>query len=100
MQNEFRWSEEKNRRLMQERGISFEEIHEAIREGRLLEVRNNTSRNFRHQRVFIVDIDNYPWIVPFEETSGVVTLKTAYPSRKLKRELDDHAQADKRRKTD
>jgi uncharacterized DUF497 family protein len=82
----FKWSEDKDEWLKSERGISFTEIEEAIAE-RLLDVRENRSRDHWHQRVFIVEVHDYPWVVLFEETDDAIILKTAYPNRKLKDEL-------------
>lgn len=82
----FHWSDEKDRWLIRQRGVSFLEIAQAIAEN-LLDVRVNRSRGRRHQRVFIVEIRGYPWAIPFEETQDAIVLKTAFPSRKLKNEF-------------
>jgi hypothetical protein len=37
------------------------------------------------QRLFIVDIGDYAWLVPFVETQDEVFLKTIIPSRKATR---------------
>lgn len=68
MEKSFSWSERKNAWLIKARGVGFEEIVAAIAED-LLDVRENSSRGHRHQRVFIVRIGNYPWVVLFRNHS-------------------------------
>ncbi|MCH7479176.1 MAG: toxin [SAR324 cluster bacterium] len=97
MSKRFSWSERKNRVLKEKRGISFERIVEEI-PGALLDVRENPSGKHPNQRIFILNIENYPWVVPFEETAEAIFLITAFPDRRLKREFDLESQIDKRRK--
>jgi hypothetical protein len=82
----FDWSEEKNEWLRTGRGISFEEIVVAIEEEGILDILEhpNFSR-YEGQRLYIVSIDNYAWVVPFVDRGDVRFLKTAFPSRKLTR---------------
>lgn len=83
---QFGWSDRKNQWLIKHRGISFEEIVEAISE-RLLDVRENKSLRHPRQKIFIVDIEQYPWVVPFRETKAEIFLITAFPDRRLKEEF-------------
>jgi len=79
----FTWNQEKNDFLKKERGISFEEIVFHIEKGDvadLLEHPNQT--RYPGQRVFIVIVDQYAYLVPFEESEEEVFLKTIIPSRK------------------
>lgn len=80
----FNWNEEKNLLIKETRGISFEDAIAAI-ERDDFEIIPNRSRNHRGQRCFIVNINNYPYLVPFIENEGEVFLKTVYPSRKHKK---------------
>lgn len=75
----FAWNNEKNRRLQVERNVSFEQVVFHIEKGRLLDIiaHHNPAR-YPGQRIFIVDINNYAYLVPFVETE----LKTIIPSRK------------------
>lgn len=82
----FRWSDRKNEWLKKHRGISFEEVVESIGK-RLLDVKENKSLSHRGQRIFVVDIENYPWVVPFHETRAEIFLMTAFPDRRLKEEF-------------
>ncbi len=79
----FEWNEEKNRWLKENRGVSFEDIVELIRLNRVLDtIPNPNTKQHAHQRVFIVVIAHYIYMVPFIEDEEKVFLKTIYPSRK------------------
>ena len=86
MPKRFQWSERKNAWLRKNREISFEEVVAAIAH-KLLDIRVNKSSQHRGQKIFIVEIENYPWIVPFRETKEGIFLITAFPDRKLKEEF-------------
>ena len=75
------WDQIKNDWLMINRGISFEEISDKILNGDYLDVLINPTRD--NQQIFILNIDNYTWIVPFLiDDNNQIVLKTAFPSRK------------------
>jgi len=79
----FDWNEEKNRLLKESRNISFEEIVLAIDNGHLLDVvEHHDKYKYPDQRLLIVEIRNYAFVVPFVETKDAYFLKTIYPSRK------------------
>jgi len=84
----FDWDDEKNKLLIEERGISFEEIVFCIsRPGGLLDViEHPNAEKYGAQKVFIVAARGYVYAVPFVEDSKRVFLKTIYPSRKLTRQ--------------
>ncbi len=80
----FDWSEEKNERLKAERGVSFEQIVVAIEQNAILDIIEHPNQaKYRAQRIYILSIDNYAWVVPFVDTGDVRFLKTAFASRKL-----------------
>jgi hypothetical protein len=83
---EIRWSDEKDALLLASRGIGFERIAEMIEALRYLalEAHWNPLR-FPNQRVFVLDVDGYAYLVPFVESPGAIFLKTAIPSRKATR---------------
>ena len=79
---EYTWDETKNEWLKEVRGISFEQILYHINHGDLIAtVRNPNQRRYLGQRLYLVAINGYAWVVPFDRTGTVVTLRTAYPSR-------------------
>jgi uncharacterized DUF497 family protein len=74
------WSPGKNEILKAKRGISFEEIALLIESGQLLGIEENPGRS--NQKIYILEIENYAFIVPFVEKDNEIFLKTAFPSRK------------------
>ena len=77
----------KNRRLKAERGVSFEEVVFYIERGQLLDIVEHPSREkYRGQRILIVNINDYAYLVPFVETERELFLKTIIPSRKATKE--------------
>lgn len=83
MRKVFNWNADKNRQLISERGVSFEDVLFYIQQGRLLDDLSNPNQNrYPHQRVFIVEIDSYAYLVPYIETEEEIFLKTIIPSRK------------------
>lgn len=83
----FEWSEEKNKLLRQEREISFEEVILAITNGDLLDViENPNQKKYPSQKIFVVDIGGYVYLVPFVKNKDKYFLKTIFPSRKMTEE--------------
>jgi hypothetical protein len=74
------WSQEKNEILKAKRGISFEEIALLIESGEILGIEENPARP--DQKIYILKIEGYAFIVPFVEKDNEIFLKTAFPSRK------------------
>jgi len=82
----FAWSSEKNERLKLERSISFEEVVSCIERGHILDiVEHPNQEKYRGQRIFVVVVNDYVYLVPFVETEEEVFLKTIIPSRKATR---------------
>jgi uncharacterized DUF497 family protein len=80
------WNSEKNIRLKSERGVSFEEVLAAIAHGALLDViEHPNNERYTNQRMFIVRIRGYAYLVPFVETDEEVFLKTIIPCRNATR---------------
>jgi len=86
------WAQNKNEWLLLNRGISFEEISDKILNGDYLEILENPTRE--NQQYFIMEIDNYTWVVPFliNENDQIV-LKTTFPSRKFHKRYGDKNEA-------
>lgn len=82
----FNWSADKNRLLIEQRGVSFEEVVSAIAHGGLLDVLEHPNPNvYRNQRLFVVRIRGYAYLAPFVENDDEIFLKTIIPSRKATR---------------
>lgn len=95
----FRWNHNKNEQLKAERNISFEEIVLAVEAGNLLDIlRHSNTGRYPNQRVLVVEVERYAYLVPFVEEEEYLFLKTVIPSRKATRdylngdEKDENAQ--------
>ena len=79
----FAWNSEKNDLLMAERGISFEEVVLNIQLGNELEIFEHPNQErYPGQKISVVVIENYAYLVPFIENEEEIFLKTIIPSRK------------------
>lgn len=77
------WNAEKNQILMGERSVSFEDVVFALQAGGLLDdVIHPNQGKYPNQRMFVVRIDAYAWLVPYVEDDKEFFLKTIIPSRK------------------
>lgn len=80
----FAWDLAKNEKLKREREISFEDVANAIVSGKVLDIVENPNKNkYPDQKYYVVDIDNYSYIIPFVEDDEKQFLKTIFPSRKM-----------------
>ena len=78
------WDEEKNRKLKEDRGVSFEEVLILIQEEKIIEVIDHPNqKRYPGQKIFVVIIDDYVYMVPFVEDEEKYFLKTIIPSRKM-----------------
>ena len=83
----FVWNDEKNQLLKSERDVSFEEIIAHIMSGDVLDIIDNPNQTrYAGQRMFIIKMRDYAWLVPFVESDEAIFLKTIIPSRKATRE--------------
>jgi uncharacterized DUF497 family protein len=83
MMKYFDWDYDKNQSLKIERNVSFEEIELAIEDQKILDiVEHHNKTKYENQRVLIIEIDEYAYLVPFVEDEQKIFLKTIIPSRK------------------
>ncbi len=79
----FAWDSEKNQKLVEERGISFEDAVFFINNGGLIDdVAHTNTKTYPNQRMFFINIDEYIYLVPYVEDKDEIFLKTIIPSRK------------------
>ena len=79
----FRWNTEKNAVLARERGITFEEIVQRIAEGaQIIETDHPNQEKYPNQKILIVDVNGYAYLVPCIIEGNEYFLKTIIPSRK------------------
>ena len=83
----YEYSDSKNRLLINERHISFEEIIAALNNKQLLDIVEQPNKNKHpNQKAYVVQINNYVYLVPFvKKDKQTVFLKTIFPSRKAKK---------------
>ena len=88
MADQFEWNAEKNEKLIEDRGVSFENVVSAIEQGGLVDiVENPNQETYPGQRIYVVDINDYLHLVPFiVQPDGSRFLKTIIPnSRAIRR---------------
>jgi len=79
----FDWNNEKNERLKIEREISFEDVLIAIGEKKILDIiEHKNQKRYPSQKMFIINVNDYAYLVPFVEDKNKIFLKTIIPSRK------------------
>ena len=79
----FNWNVQKNEMLKNERHVSFEDVIIAINEDRILEILEHPNdKKYKNQKIFIVNINDYVYLIPFVENEKEIFLKTIIPSRK------------------
>ena len=79
----FNWDNEKNEKLKRDRGVSFEQIVMLIQNGYVLDILEHTKKEkYQNQKLYIINIENYAYIVPFIDKKDERFLITIFPSRK------------------
>ncbi len=79
----YAWDPEKNELLRQTRGISFEDVVFHIEAGDAVEIFEHPNQSkYPGQRVIVVRVEEYAYLVPYVEHEEEVFLKTIIPSRK------------------
>jgi len=79
----FDWDDEKNRKLKKERNISFEIILSYIEAGDILDkIKHPNDEKYPNQSIFVIEHENYIYLVPFIEEEEKIFLKTIIPNRK------------------
>lgn len=73
--NIFRWDNDKNELLKQSRGVCFEQVVLLMEKGEVLDT-------YPGQKIAVVMIEAYAYIVPYVESHEEIFLKTIIPSRK------------------
>ena len=80
------WNPAKNDQLKRERGIAFETIAYYLEQAQVLAVTAHPNPDrYPHQRLFVFNINDYIYLVPFVESDTEIFLKTIIPSRKATR---------------
>ena len=83
MNKYFNWEPARSRQLLDERGISFEDVVFYLQRCGLRDILGfrNPARDSQ-QRVLAVEIDDYVYLVPYIETDEAYFLQSITPSKK------------------
>ena len=77
------WDTEKSLKLKELRGICFEDIVYYIEKGDILDdYQHPNQKRYSGQRVMVIGINSYAYLVPYVEDENEIFLKTIIPSRK------------------
>ena len=80
----YNWNPVKNQALIVDRNVSFEEVIFHIEHGGLLDdIAHPNVSNYPNQRIFVICISAYAYLVPYIERDDEIFLKTIIPSRKF-----------------
>jgi uncharacterized DUF497 family protein len=79
----YNWDLSKNEKLKAERNISFEEVVFHIEQGDEVNVFEHPNQErYPGQKISVVLIEGYAYLVPYVESETEIFLKTIIPSRK------------------
>ncbi len=79
----YQTSESYGLKLKKERNISFEDVAYYIENRKLKAIlKHKNQERYPSQKVHVIEINNYIYLVPFVETEKEIFLKTIIPSRK------------------
>ena len=77
------WDEGKNEWLKEHRGVCFEQVVIIVEQDNALEIVNHPNKEkYPDQKIAIVMISDYTYLVPYVEDEEGIFLKTIIPSRK------------------
>jgi len=72
----FTWNDAKHEKLKADRGIGFEEIVFLIGQGHVLDILEHPNQQrYGGQRIFVVQRDDYVYLVPFVEDDKLICLE-------------------------
>lgn len=89
MKFNYECNENKNLMLKQRRGVNFDDVITAIEDDKLLaDLKHHNQKKYPGQRIFVVEIERYGYVIPYVERASqndlkTVFLKTVYASRKF-----------------
>lgn len=82
----FDWNNDKNQKLISLRGVSFEEVIAVLESGDALDIIEHPNKEkYSHQKMYVVEIGGYVYLVPFVKDGNKIFLKTIIPNRKAKK---------------
>ena len=80
----FKWNPEKNKSLMKDRGVCFEDVVTTIYEDKIIDtIKHPNKEKYPDQSIYIVELMGYVCMVPFAKNNDEIYLKTIIPSREM-----------------
>lgn len=84
--NLFSWEESKNEWLKSNRDVCFEQIVVLMEQAALLDIIDNPNQDkYPGQKIAVARMNDYVYLVPYEQKGEEIELKTIIPSRKATR---------------
>lgn len=81
---QFDFNEEKNQLLLRERGVTFQEVIAVLlSEGALADFPHPNTTRYPHQRILVVEMNDYTYCVPYVRDGTRLFLKTIFPNREF-----------------
>jgi uncharacterized DUF497 family protein len=86
------WNSAKNDVLKRERGVSFEDVVFHIAAGDEVDLfEHPDQQRYPGQKISVVRIEGYVYLVPFVESDDEIFLKTMIPSRKATKQYGERS---------
>lgn len=83
-----KFNEEKDEWLKKNRNVGFEDIRKALEgDGLVKKINNPNKKKYPKQKLFLIKLKDYIFMVPFVEESEYFFLKTIIPSRKYTKQF-------------
>ena len=83
----YEFNPEKNIALLEARGVCFEDIIALINENKVLDIIDHPNQvKYPRQKIYVVDVDGYCYLIPYIKNGRQIFLKTIIPSRKATRQ--------------
>lgn len=77
------WNTEKSLGLKKLRGVCFEDVVYYLEKGDLLDdYEHPNQERYSGQRIMVIGIDSYAYLIPYVEDEDEIFIKTIIPSRK------------------
>jgi uncharacterized DUF497 family protein len=74
---------QKNAWLTKTRGVSFEEVIAILQnQGAVEVIQHPNTKKYPRQKMYVIELNEYIYLVPFVEENETIFLKTIFPNRK------------------
>jgi len=86
----FKWNEDKNKILKIQRGVSFYDVLNEIKNNGVLDnYKHPNKEKYPNQYLYVVSLNNYIHYIPYVFNGDDIFLKNIIPSRKLNKQYKD-----------